>query len=256
MRDVLIENCQATLLCGAGSENLKTFCVALLKRQFCRNLEQKVCACSCCLAIEMDASSNQNFLWLKPNGWYDVKAIDQMLSKIIFKLDPSERFYVILDSVDRMPKACSNRILKVLEEPSPGYRFILTAQNQNSVIATIRSRCQIFYLNQADLSELHSSPIAKILLSGPQAHQAEEFFELIDSSDPDQILSQEIFESIFACAAKEFIALSSKSLSEQERDRLKFLNVCLKVCRIFQKMPVQPGSGKIFWKNFFVQLVL
>lgn len=255
MRDVLVGNCPI-LVCGTNSLNLKNFCSGILKKEFCKNSTQINCQCPYCLATGTENSCNQNFLWLKPDGWYDVKTIDLMLSKIVFKLSDGEHFYVVMESVDRMPKACSNRILKILEEPSPGYRFILTTQNQNSVIATIRSRCQIFELDQEDLSGGDSSPIAQFLLSGPGPDQAEEFFDLVDSLDLDQVLSQEIFESIFACAVKEFIELSSKPLPEKEIDRLKFLMVFLKACRIFQKMPVQPGSGKIFWKNFFVQLVL
>lgn len=259
MDNILIENFQALLLCGSDPLGLKKFCYELIKWQFCKNNQARDCQCLCCLALEKKEEGykvGQNFLWLNPVGLYDVKTIDQMLSKICFSLGAEERFFVVLESVDRMPKACSNRILKTLEEPATGYKFILTAQNQSSVIPTILSRCQIFQVEAGSLDQIPQDQISKVLLSGPGVEQAQEFFDLIESLDPDQMRSHEIFEFIFSSAARELFEINSGADFEKVADRKLFLEKLLDLCRILQKMPVCPGSGKIFWKNFFVQLVL
>ena len=49
---------------------------------------------------------------------------------------------VILDGADAMSPEAANALLKTLEEPPPQVLFLLLAQDEETVITTIRSRCQ------------------------------------------------------------------------------------------------------------------
>lgn len=55
----------------------------------------------------------------------------------------SARKVYILGQADRMSSGFANALLKVLEEPPESVVFILQARNAQSLLATVRSRCQI-----------------------------------------------------------------------------------------------------------------
>lgn len=54
----------------------------------------------------------------------------------------------ILKSCDNMSNSSANALLKVLEEPPAGVMFILTCESCASLLDTIKSRCNIFSLDQ------------------------------------------------------------------------------------------------------------
>ena len=54
---------------------------------------------------------------------------------------------------DQMTPEAQNALLKSLEEPAPGNVFLLTAENGEKILPTIRSRCQVLTLEQDDCIE-------------------------------------------------------------------------------------------------------
>jgi DNA polymerase-3 subunit delta' len=50
---------------------------------------------------------------------------------------------VVIENVGRMKPEAMNALLKTLEEPLPETLFLLTANNEEDVLPTIRSRCQV-----------------------------------------------------------------------------------------------------------------
>ena len=58
---------------------------------------------------------------------------------------------MIVWMADKMNTAASNKLLKLLEEPPEKTIFILISENEEDIIQTIRSRCQV--LNFIGLSE-------------------------------------------------------------------------------------------------------
>ncbi|TRX35397.1 DNA polymerase III subunit [Flavobacterium restrictum] len=84
---------------------------------------------------------------------------------------------MIIWMADKLNIAASNKLLKLLEEPPEKTVFILISQNEEDIIQTIRSRCQILHFN--GLSE---TVIAQALVEREQveskkaltiAHQAQ-----------------------------------------------------------------------------------
>lgn len=84
---------------------------------------------------------------------------------------------MIVWMADKMNIAASNKLLKLLEEPPEKTLFILISENEEDIIQTIRSRCQVLHFN--GLSE---KIIADALISREQiepklalkiAHQAQ-----------------------------------------------------------------------------------
>jgi DNA polymerase-3 subunit delta' len=97
------------------------------------------------------------FILSNPYGtideWYDfielenkqgIIGIDEsrlILTRLGFKPFESDSKAVIIWEADKMNGPAANTLLKIIEEPPPGTLFILTAENPDTIIPTIRSRC-------------------------------------------------------------------------------------------------------------------
>lgn len=66
----------------------------------------------------------------------------------------SARRVVLIQSADKMNQASANALLKLLEEPPGEVHFILQANQLNSVLPTILSRCQLWRLPPLHSDEL------------------------------------------------------------------------------------------------------
>lgn len=54
---------------------------------------------------------------------------------------------MIIWMADKMNIAASNKLLKILEEPTNKTIFLLVSENEEDIIQTIRSRCQVLHFN-------------------------------------------------------------------------------------------------------------
>jgi DNA polymerase-3 subunit delta' len=68
---------------------------------------------------------------------------DSILRKLNLKSFESEFKVMIIWLPEKMHLACSNKLLKMIEEPPSKTLFILITENEESVIGTIRSRAQL-----------------------------------------------------------------------------------------------------------------
>lgn len=75
---------------------------------------------------------------------------------------------MIIWSVDKMNTAASNKLLKLLEEPPAQTLFILIAENEDSIIDTIKSRCQVL-----TFPKLSEPQIAQALITKHNTPEAE-----------------------------------------------------------------------------------
>ncbi len=60
----------------------------------------------------------------------------------------------VIENLGRMKIEAANALLKTLEEPSEGTLFFLTANNEEDVLPTIKSRCQVTYFQTVPETEL------------------------------------------------------------------------------------------------------
>lgn len=151
-------------------ETAKKFVQALL----C--LEQKGSACEQCLSCQKIAHGNhEDFLFLQAEG---TRIKDEMIEGLQGEL--AQKSYggnyraVIIADADTMTVRAQNRLLKTLEEPFSGTVIILLAENLESLIPTIRSRCIIYRLlsqqgsgETAPLEELAIQVGGLLLARGP-----------------------------------------------------------------------------------------
>jgi DNA polymerase-3 subunit gamma/tau len=108
--------------------------------------------CHACVAIaagtsldvvEMDAASQR--------GIDDIREIRERVV-----LQPVEGRYkvYILDEAHQLTDAAWNALLKLIEEPPPHLLFVFCTTDLSKVLATVRSRCQVFPLSRPRLPEV------------------------------------------------------------------------------------------------------
>lgn len=154
---------------------------------------------------------------------------------------------MIIWMADKLNIAASNKLLKLLEEPTDRTVFILISENEEDIIQTIRSRCQVLHFN--GLSE---TVIAEALVSKENtdskialkiAHQAQgNFNKALQLIQPDS--ESVFFEKWFvdwvraafrakgnAAAIQDLIQWSEQIAGLGRETQKKFLHFCIDMFR-------------------------
>ncbi len=81
----------------------------------------------------------------KKQGMIRVEDAQDILKSLALKSYEGGHKIMIVWMVDRMNLEASNKLLKLLEEPPEKTLFILISENEEDIIQTIRSRCQVLH---------------------------------------------------------------------------------------------------------------
>lgn len=93
-------------------------------------------------------------------GEIRVEDAESILKSLALKSYEGGYKVIIIWMADKMNIASSNKLLKLLEEPTDKTLFILISENEEDIIQTIRSRCQVLHFNG-----LNENIIAETLVS-------------------------------------------------------------------------------------------
>ncbi|HKX87047.1 MAG TPA: DNA polymerase III subunit, partial [Flavobacterium sp.] len=88
-------------------------------------------------------------------GEIRVEDAQEILKSLSLKSYEGGYKIMIIWMADKLNIAASNKLLKLLEEPTDKTLFILITENEEDIIQTIRSRCQV----------LHFSPLSEIAIA-------------------------------------------------------------------------------------------
>ncbi len=89
------------------------------------------------------------------DDWFDLIGVEnaqgmiyanesnEIIRKLSLKSFESEYKIMIIWMPEKMNAACANKLLKMIEEPPTKTLFLLVAENEEEIITTIRSRCQL-----------------------------------------------------------------------------------------------------------------
>ena len=80
-------------------------------------------------------------------GEIRVEDAQEILKSLALKSYEGGYKIMIIWMADKMNIASSNKLLKLLEEPTPKTLFLLITENEEDLIQTIRSRCQVLHFN-------------------------------------------------------------------------------------------------------------
>lgn len=135
---------QSLLITGPSGIGKALLAQATAQVLLCENQPGPCGQCGACHRVETKKSESLH--WLKPEkNQMKIEVARELIEKLSLQSWTGRRVVVIEDAQLLTPQA-SNALLKSIEEPPPETYFILTAQSKDSVLRTIRSRCQILSL--------------------------------------------------------------------------------------------------------------
>lgn len=232
----------AQLFVGS-SAGLVTHTKTLLKSLLCTN---NACStCTTCLHIE----NNQHHaaIWFEPEKYYTLDTLDPIFTSISFALNTDQKTFFIIQKAEFLTTACSNKLLKSVEEPPPGYHFIFLTERLQSILPTIRSRCVIhsIYTDAQKTNEELVDIFKNKLTCAPSV-----FLKILAQKNPNERETTEYLDEILAHWLKQY------KTALQENNTQECATTAQKVDLLKNALnnPPMPGSSKLFWKNFYLQV--
>lgn len=217
--------------------------IAELQKQFCTHKE-----CGHCTVCKAIANYQHHALMLiQPEKSYTLEMLDPIFSAFSFGLDDGQHFFCIIDKAEWLSPACSNKLLKSIEEPPRGYHIIFITQRIDALLPTLRSRCieRNFY---TATHTIHNQELYNHFI-GMHPHDPVNFLQTLESSKISEQESIELLDAIIGFWAAKYTAAAPHNnplapAIEATLEKLK---------NYLDKTPM-PGSAKLFWKDLYLTL--
>lgn len=151
----------AYLIQGNRGTGKRSLALLIAKGLFCMN-KDGINPCHTCNVCQRISSKNfPDVHWIEPDGAsIKIDQIEKLQREFTYSgLESTQKVYIVSGSETLTPNA-ANRILKFLEEPNRRTTAILLTENSESIIPTIRSRCQMI-----DLRPLHPKAFQEELMA-------------------------------------------------------------------------------------------
>jgi DNA polymerase III subunit delta' len=144
----------ALIICGMNGIGKYDFSKILSQSLLCVNPKNEGLPCgSCSACVQYVAASNGDFLQLdviEGKKSIGVDQIREMIHWINLTHQGKQKKILLIPQASQMTVQASNALLKTLEEPPANVVIILISEHIKSLLATIRSRCQIIALASPD----------------------------------------------------------------------------------------------------------
>jgi DNA polymerase-3 subunit delta' len=85
-----------------------------------------------------------------------VEEVRNIISETNKKPFEGDKKVIIIHEMDKMTEAAQNTLLKTIEEPPNGVYILILCENIESVLETIKSRCEIYKLSRLGKEEMKS----------------------------------------------------------------------------------------------------
>jgi DNA polymerase-3 subunit delta' len=233
----------AQLWIGTHQQLLATT-IEYLQKQFCQQAGCSVC--HTCHAIR-----NQQYYavtWLSPEKQYSLEQLEVITTTMAFSLDSGVSHFFIIQQADALTPTCSNSLLKSIEEPPPGYHFILLTRRPDDLLLTVRSRCvETRFSHEEDAPE-HKNLFA-IFCTTASMNPAH-FLKELELAKINELESIELLDQLLTHwikTAHHAIARNDQVAHQQAVSIIGHLKKAI-------LMPPMPGSSNLLWKNLFLQI--
>ena len=121
----------------------------------------------------VDTSSWYTFLDVEnKQGYMSVRDAASLLRKLNMKAYEGEYKIAIIWMAEKMNPQCANKLLKLLEEPPEKTVFLLIAEDQEELLATIKSRTALVKIPAIDIDEIEKDLVKRLGCAEQQAHNA------------------------------------------------------------------------------------
>jgi DNA polymerase-3 subunit delta' len=178
------------LFAGDDGVGKRTFAIELIRSLLCHDAEKAdPCGvCSACIRAatfqmpkpdDKDAFKRVIFsdhpdvgMVVAQNRTIAVDAIRHLESEANYRpYEAANRFFII-DNADKMNDPAANALLKTLEEPPEGAHIFLITSRPDSLLPTIRSRCQTIRFSPVDSTEIEKYLIEQRAFTHDEARLA------------------------------------------------------------------------------------
>ncbi|MBI5731865.1 MAG: AAA family ATPase [Candidatus Magasanikbacteria bacterium] len=157
----------------------------------------------------------------------------------------------IIDEADYLSRSASNALLKTLEEPRSGRgALILLASDENNLLSTVKSRCQIIRFNPVSTKEIYDG-LTKRGVARPQALLAAR----LSANCPEAAVrfsQDEDVKSFYQTETERFFSLQKGTLAErfqiveglfkEKEDHIEARDALIKILELWQ----------VFWRDFLL----
>ena len=129
---------------GTGKEAIGYL---LAKSLFCKQIDNSEPCNQCYDCKRIDSGNHPDVHWIRPDGASIKKdQIAHLQKEFTYTGMESNQKVYLISHADLMTTNAANRLLKFLEEPSRKTTAILMTENNQAILDTIKSRCQILTL--------------------------------------------------------------------------------------------------------------
>jgi DNA polymerase-3 subunit delta' len=175
-------------------------------------------------------------------GQIGVDEAEEIVKKLVLKSYEGGYKVMIIWMAEKMNISASNKLLKLIEEPPDKTLFLLIAENEEQIIKTILSRCQVLHIKALSDIEIKDNLIQKYKLSEFDAmkiaHQANgDWNKAIRSLNQND--NEDIFEKWFvtwvrsafrakgnASVIQDLITWSDEIAKTGRESQKRFLDYC------------------------------
>ena len=105
-------------------------------------------------------------------GYMSVRDAASLLRKLSMKAYEGEYKIVILWMAEKMRVDTANKLLKILEEPPEKTVFLLIAEDQEELLATIKSRTALMKVPAIEINKIQEALVERLGCDPQQAHDA------------------------------------------------------------------------------------
>lgn len=149
----------AYLFSGIDGIGKKKTAQEFAKALLCQDREKPGCGhCPVCLQIEHENYPDVKII--EPKAGVDsikISQVREMISELAIKPYSGDWRINIIDGAEKMTPEAQNSLLKSLEEPLSYNIFILVTSHPQSILPTIRSRCQSYHFQPLSMVEMEAA---------------------------------------------------------------------------------------------------
>lgn len=98
-----------------------------------------------------------------------VEESDSLIRKLSLKASQGKYKVVIIWLPEKMNESCANKLLKLLEEPPAGTKFIMVCEHPEQLLSTISSRTQVINVPPMAADDIKEALMSKYNVSADQA---------------------------------------------------------------------------------------
>lgn len=233
------------LLITGERDHVVAHATTLLKEAFCNKQGADNCFCATCRWISN--RQHPSLVWINPHGDYTLDDIEIIFEKVRFAVGPGEQFFFVLEQAHNLTPATANRLLKTLEEPPAGYRFLLLSTNAAGILPTIKSRSVVISLAPEQTAASRHPLLQHFLLPNQQdpfAFEAE-----LKKSALNDTQSGDLLEQLALTVAEQY----RDAILAGQAQQIAHLLQRRELLDRYLRKPPQSGSSDLFWKQLWLQ---